>query len=188
MNHLLRKILVEAPFSSVIEYVADFFDERPDLRVKALASTNIPVETRSELVDDKTDTVRLHDALTLSWQPRWSMFPSFRGRATVRPQSPGSMLTLEGSYEPPGGKLGHVFDRLIGERLAYGTMDHLLGRLRRYVEYRYHTFQQSCPTVGQLNELEQISDKGFELRDSAEGTIAADMLSSLHSPPPEKHT
>jgi hypothetical protein len=165
MTSLFRTTLVETPFSSVIEYVTDFFDERPHLRVKALASTNIGVETQRELIDDKTDTVRDHDALTVSWQPRWSVFPSFRGRATVRSQSPGSILALEGSYEPPGGLAGKFFDRLIGERLANGTMDHLLGRLRRYIEYRYHAFQRACPTIEQLNELERTSHNGYELRD-----------------------
>ena len=165
MTSLFRSTLVEAPFSSVIEYVTDFFDERPHLRVKAVASTNIGVETQRELVDDNTDTVYRHDALSLSWQPRWSIFPSFRGRATVRPQSRSSILALEGSYEPPGGLAGRFFDRFIGERLANGTMDHLLDRLRRYIEDRYRAFQQACPTVEQLNELERTSHSGYELHD-----------------------
>jgi len=147
--------MVEAPFSSVIEYVTDFFNERPQLRVKALASTNVTVETQRALVDDKTDAVRGHDALTISWQPRWSAFPSFRGLATVRPQSPGSILALEGSYEPPGGLAGQIFDRLIGGRLANSTMDHLLDRLRRYINDRHVAFQQACPTNEQLNESER---------------------------------
>lgn len=155
MTSLFRTTAVEAPFSSVIEYVTDFFAERPRLRVKALASTNVNVETQRTLVDDKTDAVRGHDALTISWQPRWSVFPSFRGLATVRPQSPGSILALEGSYVPPGGFAGRIFDRLIGRRLAYGTMDHLLDRLRRYVNDRHVAFQQACPTDEQLNELER---------------------------------
>jgi uncharacterized membrane protein len=155
MTSLFRTTLVEAPFSSVIEYVRDFFDERPHLLVKAIASTNIGVETQRELIDDKADAVRRHDALSISWQPRWSVFPSFRGRATVRPQSPGAILALEGSYEPPGGLAGKFFDRLIGERLANGTMDHLLDRLRRYIEQRHLAFQQACPTIEQLNEVER---------------------------------
>jgi uncharacterized membrane protein len=125
--------------------------------VKALASTNINVETQRALVDDKTDAVRGHDALTISWRPRWSAFPSFRGLATVRPQSPGSILALEGSYEPPGGFAGQIFDRLIGRRLANSTMDHLLDRLRRYINDRHVAFQQACPTNEQLNELERSS-------------------------------
>jgi len=157
MTSLFRTVAVEAPFSSVIEYVTDFFDERPQLRVKALASANVNVETKRELVDDKTDSVRGHDALTLSWRPRWPVFPSFRGLATVRPQSPGSILALEGSYEPPGGLPGQIFDRFIGRRLAYGTMDHLLDRLRRYVKQRHVAFQQACPTNEQLNELDRSS-------------------------------
>ncbi len=139
-------------------YVADFFAERPHLRVKVLASGTTAVEARSELIEDRIDTVRRHEALALSWRPRWSVFPSFEGGSiTVRPNFAGSMLQMEGSYEPPGGHMGRLFDRLIGERLAYGTMDHLLDRLRRYVEHRSRVFGQTCPTVEQLNELEQTS-------------------------------
>ena len=177
MSHLVRTTRIDAPFSSVIEYVADFFDERPQLRVKALASTTISVETQSELVDDRIDTVRRHDALTLSWQPRCSMFPSFEGRATVRPRSPGSELAIEGSYEPPGGQFGRVFDRFFGQRLACGTMDHLLARMRRYIERRFRAFQVTCPDIEQLNELERMSS-----------TKATEMAPPLHTSPLEKHT
>jgi len=128
--------------------------------VKALASTNVNVNTQRELVDDKTDSVRGHDALILSWQPRWSAFPSFRGLATVRPQSQGSILSLEGTYEPPGGLAGGLFDRLIGKRLADGTMDHLLDRLRVYIKKRHVAFQHACPTDEQLNELERSHRSG----------------------------
>jgi hypothetical protein len=161
MTSLFRTTLVEAPFSSVIEYVKDFFDEHPRLRVKAIASTNIGVETQRELVDDETDDVRRHDALTVNWQPRWSVFPSFRGRVTVRPQAPGSILALEGWYEPPGGLSGQIFDRFVGKRLAYGTMDHLLGRLRDYIKHRHLAFHQASPTIEQLNALERtpVSEK-----------------------------
>jgi len=68
------------------------------------------------------------------------------------------MLALEGIYDVPGGFIGKIFDRFIGERLAFGTMDHLLRRLQHHVERHYRTFQRTSPTIEQLN-LEQVSDK-----------------------------
>ncbi len=182
ISHLSCSALVDAPFSSVIEYVAEFFDERPHLRVKGFVSADIRVETRNEIVED-TDAVRRHDALALSWKPTWSIFPSFNGQVTVRPRAPGSALALEGSYQPPGGQLGSLFDSLIGQRLARRTMDNLLKRLCRYVERRHRAFQQSCPTVADLNELVRSSDRGFELHDSA-GPAPSVQIPTADSAPP----
>lgn len=151
MKHLMRTTLVDAPFSSVIGYVSEFLDAHPDLRLKSLASTSAAVETRSELVEDHADSVRRHDALAISWKPRWSIFPSFAGSLSVRPRAPGSILTIEGSYQAPGGWPGALFDRCMGERLAVRTMEHLLHRLRDDVRARHRLFQQSCPTVHELN-------------------------------------
>lgn len=187
MSHLVRTTPIDAPFSSVIVYVADFFDERPQLRLKAFASTTISVQTRSKLIEDRIDTVRRHEALALSWYARWSLFPTFEGRITVRPQSPGSELAIEGWYDPPGGQAGRVFDRVIGRRLAHGSIDHLLGRLRLYVERRHRSFQATCPKIGQLNELERISSKGFDLHSSPRSAKAIDMARPLNSSPLEKH-
>ena len=159
MNHLLRTTLINAPFSSVIEYVADFFEDHPHLRLTALASASAVVETRHKLVDDRLDTTRRHDALALSLRPWWPGFPTFEGTLTVRPDVAGSALGLEGSYEPPGGQPGRVFDTLIGQWLAHRTMEHLLRRLRRYVERRYREFLKRSPTIKQLNEAARIAGK-----------------------------
>lgn len=153
MNHLHRMTIVDAPFSSVIEYVADFFSEHRHLRLKAVASSKVPVETRYEVMDDRTDAVRGHDALALSWRPRVSIFPRFEGTVAVRPHFSGSVLSLEGAYVPPGWIFGRFFDALIGQRLACATMDHLLRELRTYVERRYAQYRASCPTIEELNAL-----------------------------------
>lgn len=131
--------------------MSEFFDAHPDLRLKSFASTTADVDTRSELVEDHADTVRRHDALAISWKPRWFVFPSFAGSLSVRPQAPGSILAIEGSYEAPGGWLGALFDRVMGERLAYRTIDHLLHRLKDDVCARHLLFQQSTLTLQELN-------------------------------------
>lgn len=156
MNHLLRMTLIDAPFSSVIEYVVDFFEEQPHLRVKAIASTTVPVETRIEVVDDRADKARHHEAVALSWKPPLSIFPRFEGLVSVRPHFSGAILSVEGTYAPPGRAFGRIFDEFIGKRLACATMDHLLRRIRIYGEMRYRAFQQSSPTVEELNERNNV--------------------------------
>ncbi len=143
---------MRAPFSSVIEYAAEFFTEHPNLGVTALPAMTARVRTNAEVKEDHTDPVRRHDALRISWVPRWPLFPNFEGLLTVRPSDSNATLGLEGSYDPPGGSFGKVFDRVIGQQLAMRTMANLMHRLARHIEVRYKNFQASLPTIEELNE------------------------------------
>ncbi|PZR64357.1 MAG: hypothetical protein DLM53_01170 [Candidatus Eremiobacter antarcticus] len=70
------------------------------------------------------------------WNPRFGLFPPFGAVLTVRREGKGSLLVLEGSYTPPGGVLGRLFDRAIGKSLANRTMDALLQEMKHYIERR----------------------------------------------------
>lgn len=67
--------------------------------------------------------------MAFAWRPRWRGFPSFGAILTVRPTGKETDLVLEGSYEPPGGVVGALFDRIVGQKLAARTMDDLLDQL-----------------------------------------------------------
>jgi hypothetical protein len=60
-------------------------------------------------------------------------FPSFGATLTVGPAGKDTDLVLEGSYEPPGGVVGRLFDRVVGQRLAARTMDALLDQVAHQV-------------------------------------------------------
>lgn len=60
-------------------------------------------------------------------------FPSFGATLTVRALGQETDLVLEGSYEPPGGVVGQLFDRIVGQKLAARTMDALLDQLAHNV-------------------------------------------------------
>jgi len=135
MTQIVRSVEIDAPHERVIDEVAAFFEGRsPQLNVKAIASTTAPVEVRYSLLDDWTHLVRRHAAVTFAWRPHAWAFPRFAATLTVRPQGSKSVLVLEGQYTPPGGGLGRLFDRAIGERLANGTIDQLLREIKQYVE------------------------------------------------------
>jgi hypothetical protein len=130
----MRTIEVNAPRERVIDDVAAFFKERsPQLNVKTIGSTTASVEVRYDLLDDWTRLVHRHAAVTFAWRPRFWAFPRFGAMLTVRPHGAGSILVLEGQYTPPGGALGRLFDRMIAERLANGTMDELLHDIKQYI-------------------------------------------------------
>jgi len=67
--------------------------------------------------------------MAFAWRPGWRAFPSFGATLTVRPAGEETDLVLDGSYEPPGGVVGALFDRVVGHRLAARTMDGLLDEL-----------------------------------------------------------
>jgi hypothetical protein len=69
------------------------------------------------------------EGVALAWRPAWRGFPSFGGTLTVRPAGKKTVLVLEGSYEPPGGVAGRLFDWVVGRKLAARTMDAFLDQL-----------------------------------------------------------
>lgn len=151
MPFIKRYLHTTAPFSAVIEYANDFFLEHPRMRIHSVAGMRAAVDVEHALVTDLADTARLHEAIVLNWRPRLRLFPNFEGFVSVRPHFKGSMLAIEGSYTPPFGAPGRLFDRIGGRMLAFASLDFLLYRIRAYIERRYRTYVQACPTIEELN-------------------------------------
>lgn len=151
MPFIKRYLHTSAPFSAVIEYANYFFLEHPRLHIRSLGGTRAAVDVQHEVVTDVADLARMHDAIVLSWQPRLPLFPDFVGCVSVRPHFKGSMLSIEGTYEPPFGALGRVFDRIGGRMLAFASLDFLLFRVRGFIERRYRSYVKACPTIEELN-------------------------------------
>jgi uncharacterized membrane protein len=77
--------------------------------------------------------------LTIAWQPVGSgPVPSFEGTLAAAPDTETACrLTIAGSYTPPGGIAGIVFDQLIGVRIANATVSALLDQFRSAIEADY---------------------------------------------------
>src|SRR5271165_5870225 len=129
MTRLSRTVRIHLPQSEVIDRLQDFFSQRPQLKVKTLGSSTAGVEVRYSLLYDWTSVLPHRGGVALAWRPAWRGFPSFGATLTVRPAGEETELVLEGSYEPPGGAVGRVFDHVVGQKLAAGTMDALLDQL-----------------------------------------------------------
>lgn len=66
-----------------------------------------------------------------------ALFPEFEGRFVLRPLGRNlSEVTLDGTYDPPGGVIGDLVDRLIAHRAAERFAVTLLENLRAAVEAR----------------------------------------------------
>ncbi|MDQ6943331.1 MAG: hypothetical protein M3169_12560 [Candidatus Eremiobacteraeota bacterium] len=148
--------VVRCPFSVAHDYAEDFFahaGEGVELHVplRDLAPTRGGhLRRRVRLVAqrqrDEHEPGRAHDALEIDWTAGTRFFPDFRGHLRLRIDSiETTLLMLDGTYEPPGGPFGVVFDLLVGRRVARATMRDLLRRLGDAMEHREAKFRASDP-------------------------------------------
>jgi hypothetical protein len=133
VTRITRTVRVLAPQKQVTDSVKAFFSERPQLKVRSVGTLEAAVEVRYELLYDWTRVLAPRSGLALTWQPSWRGFPSFGATLTLQAAGEDTLLVLDGSYEPPGGAPGRLFDRLVGKRLAVRTMDALLRDIARQV-------------------------------------------------------
>ena len=147
MTHLLEQRVVRCPFSVAHDYAEEFFKDAHagmDMRVPLrdlIPGAGFHARHKVRLVfnrrPDEGDAGRAHDLLVLGWRAQSRLFPDFRGGLSLRIASVDeTRLTLEGTYDPPFGPLGGIFDLLLGRRLARSTMRDLLRRLGAAMEAR----------------------------------------------------
>lgn len=130
------------PFSAVIEFAEEALRGRRDITLSPAPPLRQQVYLDSRVTDDLTDTARKHEALLLAWTPSFTkLFPDFHGVLTVRPKGRGAWLRLQGSYEPPLGAAGRIFDALAGRFIAKRTLRRLLRDVAETVEQRWRAFR-----------------------------------------------
>ena len=149
--------MTRVSFSAAQEYAEEFFrnhDEAVDIRVplRDLVGTTLrggvhrPVKLRIRLKNDKQEQGRPHDALVIQWEAGTRFLPDFHGTLRLRIASVDeTKLTLDGTYQPPFGPFGLVFDLPIGRRIARATMRDLLARLGDAMEQREAEFRAGDP-------------------------------------------
>jgi hypothetical protein len=81
----------------------------------------------------------LYENWAVTWIPKHpGPYPSFEGRLDIKPDGPGRLrLELSGSYVPPGGSAGKLFDATLGKHIASSTMHELLNTLKAVLEDGY---------------------------------------------------
>lgn len=139
MTRMARTARIHAPQSEVVYRLQEFFSQNPKLQVKALGSSTASVEVQYYLLYDWTSIAPPRGGIAFSWRPAWRGFPSLGATLTVKPAGKETELVLEGSYEPPGGLVGRLFDGLVGRKLAAQTMDALLDQLVHNTESKQST-------------------------------------------------
>ena len=100
----------------------------------------------AERIRDEHDPGRLHDALEIDWVAGTRFFPDFHGVLRLRIDSvETTRLSLAGTYQPPFGPPGRLFDLIAGRRIARAAMSDLLRRLCDAMEQREAEFRAVGP-------------------------------------------
>ncbi|MDB5073528.1 MAG: hypothetical protein JWM87_4639 [Candidatus Eremiobacteraeota bacterium] len=153
LSRVVAERVARCPFSVAHEYAEDFFRQAAargaevGVRLRDVVPTlggrlRQPVQLVSGRRPDEAESGRAHDELEICWTAGTRFFPDFRGTLRLRIASVDeTRLTLEGTYHPPFGAAGLVFDRLIGRRIARATMRDLLERLAGAMERREEAYR-----------------------------------------------
>lgn len=78
--------------------------------------------------------------MDIQWGPHdGGPYPVFKGMLSVEETGPNvCRIDLEGSYEPPLGIAGAVFDAVVGHRIAVAGVRQLLDEIKTGFETAYH--------------------------------------------------
>jgi len=92
---------------------------------------------------DRTEPGRVHDEIAFDWDAQSRWLPDFHGVLRFRIESLKTRIILNGEYQPPLGRMGVAFDRLIGHHLALATSRDILNRLAQALETRWASEKQA---------------------------------------------
>ncbi len=146
-GHPLSAVAVQktcaCPFSIAREYAELFLKGAETGGAEAFLSVPAPVSFLSlrrtgamsfSLATDVTETGREHDEVVLHWTAGVRLLPDFRGTVRFRMEGLSTLVRLEGTYRPPFGRFGVIFDRTAGKWIAKRTFGDLLNRICRSLE------------------------------------------------------
>ena len=92
------------------------------------------------------DPLHFDQPWALHWTPtNGGAFPEFNGTLTVRADEDYTTCALElrGTYEPPLGIPGTMFDSVLGSRIASATAREFLKEIGMRIEERYRSEEQA---------------------------------------------
>jgi hypothetical protein len=108
------------------------------LRVKV---GDLIVERRADLVLKHARAYAGYEVMEIKWRAHdGGLYPIFRGTLTVEDETGKyCRLDLDGSYEPPLGLAGAVFDSVLGHHIAVGVARELLNEIKTGLEQAFNS-------------------------------------------------
>jgi hypothetical protein len=148
MSQLYQRRYLAAPYNRARELLQEFVEgsESTGLLRLTLPLENIEGGGLSKNVDitfqPGADPMHFDKPWSVQWHPDGGgPYPTFAGTLTIRADESyeTSVLELQGSYKPPLGAAGLLFDTVLGSRIAHATARKLLQDLGANIEDRYRT-------------------------------------------------
>lgn len=111
----------------------------------------------------RRDQQNLNDEIAISWKASEDglVYPAFSGWLIVwsEDQPKRSFIELRGTYEPPLGNAGVIFDAAVGRRIAEHTARLFLEDLRKAVDEKRRTGRESEPVEQQIEALAREEER-----------------------------
>jgi hypothetical protein len=160
MSELVRTVHVLCPVSQARMHLDAYFDEHTHQLPSGEKVTDIMLtapgfpggaslqKTVDVNIQRHARPVDAFDTISVDWEvPGVAIYPQFHGILNVEGSDDYNSfsLALRGTYDPPGGFVGEVFDKAIGHRVAEATADHLLNEIRDSIERGFHNVEASKP-------------------------------------------
>jgi hypothetical protein len=155
VTHVHVEATCKCPFAIAEEYARQYLERAERGGAEAALVVGLPgvlpalvrhVNVSFTLARDIQEAGRLHDEIRLRWLSGSPLYPDFRG--TLRFRIAGVMRTgiiLDGSYHPPFGIAGRVFDMLVGRWIAKRTLTDLAARLSSDLEEKELAWRRAHP-------------------------------------------
>lgn len=149
MNALREEIYVNCPVGQAHLHLDAFFREQAEHLTLRVPQAILGVMLHHDV---KAEVKRVHsasdasDTILVRWEAvGGGPYPRFEGKISVKGDEDyiSFRLVLDGSYEPPLGMPGEVFDALIGRWIAIATARDLLQRLRDAIEASHLALEAS---------------------------------------------
>ncbi len=147
MRPLKASILVLCPQSVAISWAQRYFDDRHriipiGLPLRAFRLPTfvhifriVTVEVKVVSIAKASSTPRIEQELHLKFNGTHNgPFPRITGVLTAQAHSTHAMLEFTGSYTPPFGMAGMLFDRLVGRHIGRLLVQTLLSDIQHYIE------------------------------------------------------
>lgn len=147
MAELRERVMALCTPASAEAGVAAFFAARADASGTTRMRLRVPMVGTSLALDREVrvearkgrDEQNLNDLINISWRAEGTVvFPSFEGTLVTYGTDDGSAsyVELRGTYQPPLGAAGQIFDEAIGYQIAQSTAREFLRDVKRDIEAR----------------------------------------------------
>ncbi|HTX57212.1 MAG TPA: hypothetical protein VMD47_08920 [Candidatus Acidoferrales bacterium] len=159
MSQLYQRRYLNCPYNRARELLAAMVVTPEDASREQQLRLTLPVPgvAGAELGKDVSvsfrptaDPMGFDEPWTLHWEPLGGgLYPDFDGTLAIRADESyaTSMLELKGTYRPPLGAAGAVFDAVVGSRIAHATARELLRTIGKTIEGQYRTGEAAKDTA-----------------------------------------